>query len=248
MGIKKFDLDTVFRFDDNIRKILNIPEVEKIDCNEEYWHYVILDRHKKYNKERRYMISTYGRVYDVKNQNIVHDYPWGSNSLGESYRSVLLNFSECQIRYSVHRLVALAFIEVDEDRPFVNHIDGHPSHNYLWNLEWVNNSENVLHAVKIGLKKDKLGEQRSNALWSDEEIHLICQMMEEGHKATYIYHTLGEILKDPKVEYERVRTLYKHIIKRTHWTHISSQYDIDFTRFNYAKEKGSVSKKKNQTK
>jgi hypothetical protein len=44
--------------------------------------------------------------------------------------------------------------------------------------------------------------------------------------------------------YERVRTLYKHIIHQTHWTHISKDYNIDFTRYNYAKESASIKNKK----
>ena len=67
--------------------------------------------------------------------------------------------------------------------------------------------------------------------------------MEEGHKSTYIYKMLSDMIHDSKITYERVRTLYKHIIHRTHWTHISKDYDIDFTKKNYLKEKASVMKK-----
>ena len=240
-----YPLYTIFRFDANAMKCMNIPQITLIDDQEELWKYIKLDRHKKLNERRLYMVSTYGRIYDIENRRILTQCK-GSKSSVDYYRTVKFTIDGETLKYFVHRLVALAFLPVDEDRPFVNHIDGNPSHNYLWNLEWVTLSENVNHAVMMGLKVDKRGEQRPNAMWTDDEVRLVCEMMEQGHKATYIYHALGDILKDPKVKYERVHTLYKHIIRQTHWTHISKDYDIDFTRFNYKKELSSYNDKQQQ--
>lgn len=52
----------------------------------------------------------------------------------------------------VHRLVAQSFIPNPENKPQINHKDGCPTNNNKDNLEWVNNSENMLHAYKIGLR------------------------------------------------------------------------------------------------
>lgn len=54
--------------------------------------------------------------------------------------------------YKVHRLVALAYIPNPQNLPQVNHIDGNKSNNQDSNLEWVNNSENQLHAWETGLQ------------------------------------------------------------------------------------------------
>lgn len=59
--------------------------------------------------------------------------------------------------YSVHRLVANAFLPNRENKPFINHIDGNQQNNNVNNLEWVTQSENMLHAYKIGLQKKRLG-------------------------------------------------------------------------------------------
>lgn len=53
--------------------------------------------------------------------------------------------------YSIHRLLAQAFIPNPLNKPQVNHIDGNKLNNSLSNLEWVTVSENSVHALKTGL-------------------------------------------------------------------------------------------------
>lgn len=242
-----FDLNTIFEFNEETLEKMKIPPIEKIADETELWKFVNLDRHSSFNKERRYLVSTHGRVYDLKRKKLLNIVDGGGlSSNGFRYKCVSITICGKSYTYFVHRLVALAFIPIDKDRPLVNHKDGCPEHNNVWNLEWVNNQENIIHAHRTGLAK--IGEGRSNALWTDDEIRFICSLIEDGHKATYIYHTLAEILKDPKVEYERVRTLYKHIIHKTHWVHISKEFDIDHTPYNYLKEQSSVKKAKKRKK
>lgn len=243
---------TVYRLSDDKYKSLGIPKVCPINDHEEVWAYCKFDRHPELTEKKRYIVSNYGRVYDTKQHVILKSYGTVYESKHRyRYQSVSVQHrcgnKRC-IQYLLHRLVAMSFYPIDKHRPFVNHKDGCPEHNYLWNLEWTNNSENMKHAIRTGLKNEPLGEKRSNALWTDEEIKFICSMMEDGHKATYIFHVLTDVLKDPKVTYERVRALYKHIIHQTHWTHISRNYNIDFRSKNYAKEKGSVEAAKNREK
>lgn len=54
---------------------------------------------------------------------------------------------------SVHRLVALYFVDGFENGKVVNHIDGDKTNNYASNLEWCTRSENQKHAINIGLWK-----------------------------------------------------------------------------------------------
>lgn len=244
----KFDLNTIFKFDDQIMKIMNIDPVKIINNIPEVWKYTKFDRDEELTKSRMYFVSNYGRLYNIKMKKIISGKKsnYFKSSKGGYVIVSISRLGKNDAHYLMHRLVAMSFLEEDKERPFVNHIDGIPSHNYLWNLEWVNASENSQHAVKTGLINQPKGEKRKNAIWTDNEIHLVCKLISEGHKATFIYHVLGDLLNDSKVKYERVRTLYKHIIKQTHWTHISKKYDIDFSRYNYSKEKGSRLKYQNK--
>ena len=69
---------------------------------------------------------------------------------GGRYQIVTVTIDGKQEAFYVHRLVAEAFIPIEENRPHVNHIDGNGHNNHVKNLEWVTPLENTNHAIESG--------------------------------------------------------------------------------------------------
>lgn len=105
-------------------------------------------------------VAGYEGLYEVSNDGAVRGLPkWGSpgNELKQSktqdgYLDVCLSKDNKKRHFKVHRLVALAFVSNNQNKPEVNHKNGIKTDNRACNLEWVTRSENERHAYKNGLK------------------------------------------------------------------------------------------------
>lgn len=67
---------------------------------------------------------------------------------------LVVSFPKCgkySAKRTMHRLVAKAFRDNPLGLPIVNHIDGNKLNNVASNLEWCDNSHNILHARAAGL-------------------------------------------------------------------------------------------------
>lgn len=71
---------------------------------------------------------------------------------------------------TVHRLVATHFIDNNEKKVTVNHIDGDKTNNHVTNLEWATYGENNIHALKNQLRKPR----GRKVLQYDINLNLIC--------------------------------------------------------------------------
>lgn len=73
----------------------------------------------------------------------------------------------------VHSLVARAFVPNPQGLREVNHKDGLKTNNHAENLEWSSRSANLIHAVKTGLLRVRLGEETPFVKLTAKEILLI---------------------------------------------------------------------------
>ena len=73
------------------------------------------------------------------------------------YGHLTVTFAKGGKHYSVHRLVATAFIPNPGNKPEVNHIDNDTTNNRVDNLEWVTHAENMqwCHSQGKGFMKTK---------------------------------------------------------------------------------------------
>lgn len=103
--------------------------------------------------EGEYYISNKGNVKSKKAKVDIILKPRISNC---GYLRIALNKNKSKKQYSIHRLVAKAFIPNSENKSQVNHIDGVKTNNFVENLEWVTPSENTTHSYKFLNKKPNL--------------------------------------------------------------------------------------------
>lgn len=91
----------------------------------------------------------------------------------------------------IHRLVAKAFISNDFNKPQVNHIDGNKLNNKVINLEWMSNSENQLHAYKLGLQPSRAGESNNKATITDKDVTKLKLLYNSGKTTKEVSELIG---------------------------------------------------------
>ena len=116
----------------------------------------------------RYKINRKGEIigkYNIK----MNPYERGS------YLAVRLNGDDGKkYDFTVHRLVALTFINNPNNYPFVNHIDENKLNNNVENLEWVTNQQNIIHS-------------------QGKKINKICP---KTNKILKTYNTISEVVRE----------------------------------------------------
>ena len=96
---------------------------------------------------------------------------------------------------SVHRIMAETFIPNPDNKPCVNHKDRNRENFSLDNLEWVTYSENIIHSIKNGGRKNwsrnNTGINNPNVKYNWETITAIRDL----HTLGYSQSKIGRIFK-----------------------------------------------------
>lgn len=103
--------------------------------------------------EGHYYINSSGKVMSIKKGKKRILKPW----LNKGYEYVCLHKPGVIQKQQVHRIVGKHFIPNPENKPHINHKDGNPRNNHVFNLEWCTDSENLKHSY------DFLNRQKSRA-------------------------------------------------------------------------------------
>jgi hypothetical protein len=147
-------------------------------------------------KELNLMVSECGKsvIYILNNK----EYSIRVNNQG--YCQVNIPYKPKPKNLSVHRLVAMGFIENPLNLRDVNHIDGCKTNNNASNLEWLSNADNIRHGHKIGLFDNAI-----LARTKTTRNLLIMRLFENG----YTRKRLSKIFKLNKTTVTRIISRYK---------------------------------------
>ena len=179
-------------------------------CKQEIWKDIL-------GFETRYQISNLGRVKSLirtftKKDGVKMTIGGKLLTIQES-EYLKVSFSECgnTNTFTIHRLIAIAFIPNPKNKPQVNHIDGNKHNNDIQNLEWCTSRENVIHAIDSGLMNGRLkGSKNHFSKLNEVEVLYI----RKNFNHTNI--SMKELTSKFNI---KKATLYR-IINRTAWKHI----------------------------
>lgn len=109
--------------------------------------------------EWKYMVSNYWNVKSITK--------WVVTPKKRKWYNAIELWKDWKSKmFSIHRLVALNFLNNPENKGCVNHKDGIKDNNYIENIERVTHSENLRHAYKELWKRTNL------KTWKDNELSI----------------------------------------------------------------------------
>lgn len=84
------------------------------------------------------------------------------------------------VSFTVHKLVAITFLEKPKYKCEINHKDGNKLNNNVDNLEWVTRSDNLRHAVKNNMITYHNGIKHKNSVFNENELKSIRALLSVG--------------------------------------------------------------------
>lgn len=165
------------------------------------------------NVQPWYEVSNCGRVRNIVTGKFLTPSPdkGGYLMVGFTYKD------KRRRNIAVHRIVALTFIPNPNPAidTTVNHKDGDKTHNYVTNLEWMSNADNVRDMYAHGRHPTRRGEDIGNSRYTEAQIHQVCKLLEQEIPNKEIWKMTGV-----------PTNIIGFIKRRVLWIHISKNYDF----------------------
>lgn len=158
--------------------------------------------------EGYYQVSNLGRVKGLSrwingNKRKCTDEHILKEGDNRGYKRVVLSVNAVHKSFSVHRLVAEAFLPNPNNYSQINHIDGNKTNNLVNNLEWCNASQNNLHKFRVlGYQvsqktRDKISSASIGRKWSEESRNNLSKILRGKKKPSLcrkvLCRTTGEV-------------------------------------------------------
>lgn len=149
--------------------------------------------------EGKYLVSSYGRIKSLYTNKLKR-----ATIKNTGYKCVDLYLNGKRENKTIHRLVAEAFLENDNNYKVVNHIDGNKLNNNISNLEWCSQSQNIKHSYDNKLHIPSI-DKAINA----KKRKVLC------HQNNHIYSSLTEASKDLNLNKGKICEVCKGTRKHT---------------------------------
>jgi hypothetical protein len=128
--------------------------------------------------EGHYQVSSIGRVKSLSRVVKSREGVFGNKKEiilktfknGDGYLKYKLCINGKETSFSSHRLVAITFLDNQQKKSEVNHINGIKNDNRLENLEWCTRSENTIHALKNNLKIPQKGSEHGMSKLTEKDV------------------------------------------------------------------------------
>lgn len=210
--LSKKEIDIIFE---------DVERLKDKDYKEEKFKQIMIDF-----EYTTYIISSYGRIFNMNwrgNTGLLRELVTTTDKDG--YKIIHLHHKGIDHTFKMHRLVAKYFINntLPEIRNYVNHKNGIKDCNKYWNLEWVTNRENLIHAYQTGLHVPLKGEDIKTAIYTEKQIREACKLLELNYPVTDIIEITG-----------LSRYAIHYLLRNKHWKHISKEYD--FSNYYFGKD------------
>lgn len=187
----------------------------------------------------RYLVGDNGEIYNLITRRPLtqeisrsgHKNPKTGRRNETYYRVTLTMADKSRKHFLTHRIVAEYYCPNDDpdNKTYVDHLNDDKRDNNYVNLEWVTPRENAIRSYDRGTSHTK-GEQCHLTVYSDDQVHEMCRLLEQGQTPTQIIQTMG-LMDIRKYRWghplrTRLNSYIKKLRSGTFRKDITSQYNL----------------------